>query len=86
MTDVGGHQEEAFCVDAEAIAVLAEELEARTAAVINEEHILFRRWRITALNNVVRLIRNDNSGYARHTHESSRWAADRLNGVAHLLF
>ena len=41
-------------------------VEVRTAVVINEENILVRLWRITALNNVVRLTRNDYSGDARH--------------------
>ncbi|MCH8806269.1 MAG: hypothetical protein IH986_09300 [Planctomycetes bacterium] len=48
---------------AEALAVLAEEFEVRTAVVINEENILTV---VAALNNVVRLTRNDDSGHARH--------------------
>ena len=50
-------------VEAEALAVLAEEFEVRTAVVINEENILTV---VAALNNVVRLTRNDDSGHARH--------------------
>ena len=46
--------------------MLAEEFEVRTAIVINEEKILIRLWRIAALNNVVRLTRNGDSGHARH--------------------
>ncbi len=38
----------------------------RTVVVINEENILVLLWRIAALNNVVRLTRNDDSGHARH--------------------
>ena len=38
--DVLGHQAIAGCVEAEALAVLAEEFEVRTALVINEEDIL----------------------------------------------
>ncbi len=53
----------AACVEAEALAVLAEEFEVRTAVVINEENILTV---VAALNNVVRLTRNDDSGHARH--------------------
>ncbi len=48
--------------------MLAEEFEVRTAVVINEGNILIRLWRIAALNNVVRLTRNEYSGHARHTH------------------
>ena len=61
-----GHQAMADCVEAEALAVLAEEFALRTAVVINEEDILVRLWRIAALNNVVRLTRIDDSGHARH--------------------
>ncbi len=61
-----GHQVIALCVEAEALAVLAEEFEVRTAVLINEENILVRLWRIAALNNVVRPTRNDDSGHARH--------------------
>ncbi|MCH7721597.1 MAG: hypothetical protein IH988_11530, partial [Planctomycetes bacterium] len=43
--------------------MLAEEFEVRTAVVINEENILTV---VAALNNVVRLTRNDDSGHARH--------------------
>ncbi len=53
-------------VEAEALAVLAEEFEVRAAVVVNEENILSRLWRTAALNNVVRLTRNDDSGHARH--------------------
>ena len=63
--DVVGHQGIAGCVEAEALAVLAEEFELRTAVVINEENILTV---VAALNNVVRLTRNDDSGHARHAH------------------
>ncbi len=73
--DVVGHQAIAKYVEAEALAVLAEELDLRTAVVINEENILIRLWRITALNNVVRLTRNDDSGHARHADNRPR--ADR---------
>ncbi len=45
--------------------VLAVEFEVRTGDVINEENILIRLWRIAALNNEVRLTRNDDSGHAR---------------------
>ena len=41
--------------------MLAEEFEVRTAAVIDEENILTV---VAALNNGVRLTRNDDSGYA----------------------
>ncbi len=58
----------AGCVEAEARAVLAEKFEVRTAVVINQENILVRLWRIAALNNVVRLTRNDYPGHARHAH------------------
>ena len=58
--DAVGHQAMAKCVDAEA---LAEEFEVRTALVINEENI---QTVVAALNNVVRLTRNDDSGHARH--------------------
>ncbi len=64
--DVVGHQAIAKYVEAEARAVLAEEFEVRTAVVLNQENILVRLWRIAALNNVVRLTRNDDSGHARH--------------------
>ncbi len=50
-------------VEAESLAVLAEEFEVRTEFVINEENILRV---VTALNNVVRLTRNDDSGHTRH--------------------
>ena len=53
-------------VEAEALAVLAEEFELRTAVVINEVNILVRLGRIAGLNNVVRLTRNDDSGHAKH--------------------
>ena len=39
---------------------------APTAVVINEKNILIRLWRIPALNNMVRLPRNDDSGHERH--------------------
>ena len=45
----------ALCVEAQALAVLAEEFEVRTAVVINEENILTV---VAALNNVVRLTRD----------------------------
>ena len=61
-----GHQAIAKYVEAQALAVLAEEFEVRTAAVINDENIPVRLWRIAALNNVVLLTRNDDSGHARH--------------------
>ncbi len=63
--DVVGHQAIAKYVEAEAIAVLAEEFEIRTAVVINEENILTV---VTGLNNVVRLTLNDDSAHARHAH------------------
>ena len=53
----------AGCVEAEAPAVLAEECEVRTAVVVNDENTLTI---VAALNNVVRLPRNDDSGHARH--------------------
>ena len=46
--------------------LLAEEFEVRTGVVINEGNILVRLWRIAALNHVVRMTRNDDSGHARH--------------------
>ncbi len=46
--------------------VLAEEFEVRTGDVINEKDTLIRLWRIAALNNVVRLTRNEDSGHVRH--------------------
>ncbi len=61
--DVVGHQAIAKYVDAEALAALAEEFEVRTAVVITEENILTV---VAALNNVVRLTRNDHSGHARY--------------------
>ncbi len=64
--NVVGHQAITKYVEAEALVVLAEEFEVRTAVVINEANILMRLWRIVALNNVVRLTRNDDSGHARH--------------------
>ena len=45
--------------------VLAKEFEVRTGDVINEKDNLIRLWRIAALNNVVRLTRNDDSCHAR---------------------
>ncbi len=59
-------QATADCVEAEAMSILAEEFDLHTAVVVNEENILVRQWRITALNNAVRLTRNDDSGHARH--------------------
>ena len=64
--DAVGHQAIAKYVEAEALAVPAEEFEVPTAAVIIEENILIRLWRIAALNNVLRLTCNDDSGRARH--------------------
>ncbi len=62
--DVVGHQAIALCVEAEAFAVLAQEFEVRTAVVvINEQNTLTL---VAALNNVVQLTRNDDSGHARH--------------------
>ncbi len=66
--DVVDHQARALCVEAEALAVLAEESEVRTAVVINQENILIRPWGIAALNNVVRLTRNEGSCHPRHAH------------------
>ena len=43
--------------------MLAEEFKVRTAVVINEENILTV---VPALNNMVRLTRNDDSAHARH--------------------
>ena len=63
--DEVGHQAMAGCVEAEAVAVHVEEFQVRTAVVFNEENILVRLWRIAALNNVVRLTRNDDSRHAR---------------------
>ncbi len=62
--DVVGHQAIAKYVEAEALALLTEEFELRTAVVINEENILIRLWWIATFNNVVRLTRNDDSGHA----------------------
>ena len=50
-------------VEVEALAVFAEVFEVRTAVVINEENILTV---VVALNHVVRLTRNDDTGHARH--------------------
>ena len=58
----GSKQTIADYVEAE---VLAEEFEARTAVVINEENIATV---VAALNNAVRLPRNDDSCHARHAH------------------
>ena len=58
-----GHQTIAGCVEAESLAVLAEEFEVRTAAVINEEN---SPTVVAALNNAVRPTRNDDSGHARN--------------------
>ena len=68
MIDVLGHQAIGKYVEAQALAVLAEEFEVRTAVVINEENILVRLWRIAMLHNVLRLTRNDDSSHARHAH------------------
>ncbi len=40
------------------------EVEVRTTVVTNDQNILVRLWRIAALNNVVRLTRNNDSGHA----------------------
>ncbi len=64
--DVVGHQATAKYVDAEALAVLAQEFAVRTAVVINAEEILAV---VAALNNAVRLTRYDDSGHARHANE-----------------
>lgn len=58
-----GHQAITLCAEAEALAMLAEEFEVRTAVVINEENNLTV---VAALNNVMRLTRSDDSGHARH--------------------
>ena len=57
--DVLGHQARAKYVEAVAIAVLAEGFEVRTAVVINQNDIPTV---VAALNNVVRLTRNDDPG------------------------
>ena len=57
-----GRQAIASCVEATALALLAEEFELRTAVVINEENILTV---VAAPNNVVRLTRNGDSARAR---------------------
>ena len=67
-----GHQAIAKYVEAEAIAVLAEEFEVRAVVVINEENILTV---VAALNNVVQLTRNDDSGHARHA--DNLWLTSR---------
>ncbi len=61
--DVVGHQAIAKYVEAEAFAVLPEEFEVRTAVVIDEEDLLTV---VAALNHMVQLTRNDDSGHARH--------------------
>ena len=60
--DVVGHQAIASCVEAQALAVLADEFDLRTVLVINEENALTV---VHALDNVVRLTRNDDSGHPR---------------------
>ncbi len=57
------------------LAVLAEEFEVRTAVVINEENILTV---VAALNNVVRLTRNDDSGHAKYA-DNLPLAARKVN-------
>lgn len=52
-------------MEAQALAVLAEEFEVRAAVALNEEDILVRLWPIAALKNAVRLTRSDDSGHAR---------------------
>ena len=64
--DVVGRQAIADCLEAEALAVLAEGLEVRTVVVVNEEDFLVRLWRIAAQNDVVRPARSDDSGRTRH--------------------
>ena len=61
--DVVGHQAIASCFEAEALAVLTEESDLRTAVVNNEENILPV---LAALSNVARLTRNDDSGHVGH--------------------
>ncbi len=73
--DVVGHQAIAEYVEAEALAMLAEEFEIHTAVSINEENILPV---VAALNNVVRLTRNDDSGNARHA-DNIPHAARKVN-------
>ena len=65
---------EPACGD-EALAVLAEEFAVRTAVVIHEENILTV---VTALNHLVRLTRNDDSGHPRHADNLPR-AARKVN-------
>ena len=55
--------------------MLAEEFEVRAAVGINEENILTV---VAALNNVVRLTRNDDSGHARHA-DNIPHAARKVN-------
>jgi hypothetical protein len=62
--NVVGHEAIAEYAKAEALAVLTEEFEIRTAVVVNEENVLVV---VAALNHMVRLTRYDDSGYARHT-------------------
>ncbi len=59
--DVVGQQAIALCAKAEALAALAEGFEVCTAVVINEQSILTV---VAALNNVVRVTRIDDPGYA----------------------
>lgn len=60
------YQAKALGVEAQSLAVLTKKFEVRTAVVINEENILVRLWRLAALDNVVRLTPNDDSGHLRH--------------------
>ena len=68
----------ADCVEAEALAALAEEFELPTPVVVNEENILVRLRRIATLNNVVRLTAHDDSGHTRHA-DNLFVAARRVN-------
>jgi len=65
--DVVGHQAIAGCGDA---VELAEDIEVRTVVTISEEHILVLLSRIAALNIVVRLTWNYDSGHARQAHNA----------------
>jgi hypothetical protein len=74
--DVVGHQAIAKYVEAEALAVLAAKFEVRMAVVINEENILTV---VAALNNVVRLTLNDDSGHARQADDLPSPAGKSIN-------
>ena len=67
--DVVGHRATAMHVEADAIELLAEEFEIRTAVVINQENFLTI---VAPPSNVARLTRSDDPGRARHVDNPPR--------------